>query len=93
MCEARKETDNTLDKIKFKSHSLKQVTVNLKKKKQKKQRGKHWRQEEGLKALYEDTLAWHFVLCFGLKRGKIDDMNGIWLNGTLDSEGWIKKKK
>lgn len=32
MCEARKEIDDTLDKMKFKSYLLKQVTVNLKKK-------------------------------------------------------------
>lgn len=89
MCEARKEIDDTLDKMKFKSYLLKQVTVNLKKTK----RGKDWRQEEGLKASYEDALAWHFVFCFGLKRGKIHYMTGIWLNGTLDSKGWIKKKK
>lgn len=89
MCEARKEIDDTLDKMKFKSYFLKQVTVNLKKTK----RGKDWRQEEGLKASYEDALAWHFVFCFGLKRGKIHYMTSIWLNGTLDSKGWIKKKK
>lgn len=33
MCEARKEIDDTLDKMKFKSYLLKQVTVNLKKNK------------------------------------------------------------
>lgn len=65
---ARKETDNTLDKMKFKSYLLKQVSLNL----EKKDKGVNSdKQEGGLKASYEDIIfACHFLLCFGLKRGR-----------------------
>lgn len=86
MYEAREETDDILGKMKFKSYLLKQI-IDLKNKN--KQKGEDWQQEEELKAWYEDAVAWHFVLCFGLKRGKFQFMKGIWLNGTLDSKGGI----
>lgn len=65
---ARKETDNTLDKMKFKSYLLKQVLLNP----EKRHKGVNSdKQEEGLKASYEDiTFACHFLLCFGRTRGR-----------------------